>query len=77
MKVKDLLGSQDVSSYNSCDILEWEGEFKHIPHRYFEAIISSMYSVPAIGKVSFIVINFKKEIYKRIEGRGTQCTYNI
>lgn len=65
MKVKDLfgvlLGSQDVSLYNSCGILEWEGEFKHIPQRYFEAIIDSMYSPPAINKVSCIVINFKKK----------------
>lgn len=65
MKVKDLfevlLGSQDVTLYNSCGILEWEGEFKHIPQRYFEVIINSMYSVPAINKVSYIVINLKKK----------------
>lgn len=35
MIIKDLLTSQDVSLYNACGILEWEGEFKHIPHRYF------------------------------------------
>jgi hypothetical protein len=55
-----LLTSQDVSSYNACGILEWEGEFKHIPHRYFDCIINNMYSLPTIAKGSFIVINFKK-----------------
>lgn len=42
MKIKDLFGvlltSQDVSLYNACDILEWEGEFKHVSHRYFNCI---------------------------------------
>ena len=38
-----LLTSQDVSLYNACGILEWEGEFKHIPHRYFDCIINNMY----------------------------------
>lgn len=64
MKIKDLFGvlltSQDVSLYNACCILEWEGEFKHVPHRYFDCIITNMYSSPTIGKCSFIVINFKK-----------------
>lgn len=64
MKVQDLfqvlLGSQDVSLYNACGILEWEGEFKHVPHRYFECIINNMYSYPTIDKGSFIAINFKK-----------------
>jgi hypothetical protein len=64
MKIKDLFGvlltSQDVSLYNACDILEWEGEFKHVPHRYFDCIINNMYSSSTIAKVSFIVINFKK-----------------
>lgn len=64
MKIKDLFGvllnSQDVSLYNSCGILEWEGEFKHTPHRYFECIINSMYSVPTTDRASYIVINFKK-----------------
>lgn len=64
MVIKDLFGvlltSQDVSLYNECGILEWEGEFKHIPQRYFDCIINNMYSSPTIGKGSFIVINFKK-----------------
>lgn len=79
MKIKDLFGvlltSQEVSLYNACGILEWEGEFKHVPHRYFECIINNMYSPPTIDRGSFI-INFKKELYKRIEG-GTQCLLNI
>nr|DAP65737.1 MAG TPA: hypothetical protein [Caudoviricetes sp.] len=48
MKIKQLFGvlltSQSVSLYNSSGILEWEGEFKHVPHRYFECIINNMYS---------------------------------
>lgn len=64
MKIKDLFGvlstSQDVSLYNSCSILEWEGEFKNIPHRYFDCIINNMYSSATIATGSFIVINFKK-----------------
>lgn len=64
MKIKDLFGvlltSQDVRLYNACGILEWEGEFKHIPQRYFECIINNMYSPPTIAKGGYIVINFKK-----------------
>ena len=64
MIIKDLFGglltSQDVSLYNACGILDREGEFKHIPHRYFDCIINNMYSSPAIAMCSFIVINFKK-----------------
>ena len=63
MKVKDFIGvlldSQEVSLYNACCILEWEGEFKHIPHRYFDCIINGMYS-ETFDKGSFIVISFKK-----------------
>lgn len=64
MKIKDLFGvlltSQDVSLYNTCGILEWEGEFKHMPHRYYDCIINNMYSSSTIAMGSFIVINFKK-----------------
>lgn len=64
MIIKDLsrvlLPSQDVSLYNACGILEWEGEFKHVPHRYFDCIINNMYSSTTIVMGSFIVINFKK-----------------
>ena len=64
MIIKDLSGvllaSQDVSLYNACGILEWEGEFKHVPHRYFDCIINNMYSSPTIVMGSCIVINFKK-----------------
>ena len=39
VKLKDLFGVlltiEDVSLYNACGILEWEGEFKHVPQRYF------------------------------------------
>lgn len=63
MKLKDLFGVlstiEDVSLYNACGILEWEGEFKHVPYRYFNCIINNMYSLPTIDKGSFIVINFK------------------
>lgn len=63
MKIKDLSGvlltSQEVSLYNACGIHEWEGEFKHIPYRYFECTINNMYSTATIAKGSFIVINFK------------------
>ena len=52
MKIKDMFGvlltTQEVSLYNACGILEWEGEFKHVPHRYFECIITNMYSSPTI-----------------------------
>ena len=64
MKIKQLFGvlltSQHVSLYNACGILEWEGEFKHVPQRYFECIINDMYSSLTIAEGSFIVINFKK-----------------
>lgn len=64
MKIKELFGvlltSQYVSLYNASGILEWEGEFKHVPCRYFECIINNMYSSPTVDKCSFIVINFKK-----------------
>lgn len=64
MKIKELFGvllmSQYVSLYNECGILEWEGEFKHVPYRYFECIINDMYSPPSLNKCSSIVINFKK-----------------
>lgn len=64
MIIKDLFGvlltSEYVSLYNACGILEWEGEFKHIPQRYYDCIINNMYSAPAIAKGSYIVINFKK-----------------
>lgn len=64
MVIKELFGvlltTQYVSLYNACGILEWEGEFKHVPHRYFNCIINNMYSPPAITNCSFIVINFKK-----------------
>lgn len=64
MIIKDLFGilltSQEVSLYNACGILEWEGEFKHIPHRYFDCIINNMYSSLSIAKGSYIVINLKK-----------------
>lgn len=64
MKIKELIGvlltSQYVVLYNACGILEWEGEFKHVPRRYFECIINKMYSSPMVVKDSFIVINFKK-----------------
>lgn len=64
MKIKDLSGvlltSQHVSLYNTCSIHEWEGEFKHIPHRYFDCIINNMYSTTTNANGSFIVINFKK-----------------
>ena len=46
--------------YSDSGIHEQEGEFKHIPHRYFDCIINNMYSSPTIAKGSFIVINFKK-----------------
>lgn len=64
MLIKDLFGvlltSEYVSLYNECGIPEWEGEFKHIPQRYFDCIIMNMYSAPTIAKGSYIVINFKK-----------------
>lgn len=73
MKIKQLFGvlltSQYVALYNPCSILEWEGEFKHVPHRYFECIINNMYSSPMIAKGSFIVINFKKN-YTRGQNEG-------
>lgn len=63
MKIKDLFGvlltSQDVSLYNACGILEWVGEFKHMPPRYFECIINYMYSNPMNDRGGFIVINLK------------------
>lgn len=64
MKIKDLFGAllttQDVSLYNSCGILEWEGEFKHTPDRFLDCKINYMYSSPTMAKGSVIVINFKK-----------------
>ena len=64
MKIKDLFGvlltSQQVLLYNACGVPEWEGEFKHVPHRYFECIIINMYSRTTIDNGSFIEINFKK-----------------
>lgn len=68
MIIKDLfevlLTTQSVALYNSCGILEWEGEFKHVPHRYFECIINNMYSSSANDRGSFI-INFKKNYTRR------------
>lgn len=70
MIIKDLfrglLTNQYVALYNSCGILEWEGEFKHVPHRYFECIIINMYSSSANDRGRYI-INFKKN-YTRREG---------
>lgn len=64
MIIKDLfevlLTTQYVALYNACGILEWEGELKHTPRRYFDCTINNMYPSPTIGKGSFIVINFKK-----------------
>ena len=64
MKIKDMFGvlltTQEVSLYNACGILEWEGEFKHVPHRYFECIIINMYSSPTIDMGGSFIINFKK-----------------
>lgn len=60
MKVKDLfnvlLGAQDVRIFSTGKILIWEGEFKDIPHEYFDELIVTMYSVPVVGLSSFIVV---------------------
>lgn len=63
MIIKDLLTNQYVALYNSCGILEWEGEFKHVPHRYFECIIANMYSSSANDRGS--CINIKKNYTRR------------
>lgn len=66
MIIKDLfeglLTSQDVSLYNAYGILEWEGEFKHIPHRYFVCIINNMYSSPTIASVVLLLLTLKRII---------------
>jgi hypothetical protein len=60
MKVKDLfnvlLGAQDVRIFSTGKISIWEGEFKDIPHEYFDKLIDTMYSVPVVGLSSFIVV---------------------
>lgn len=60
MKVKDLfnvlLGAQDVRIFSIGKIPIWEGEFKDIPHEYFDKLIDTMYSVPVVGLSSFIVV---------------------
>lgn len=72
MKVKDLFGvllnTEDVSLYNAWGVLEWVGEFKEIPHRYFELIIDTMYSAPNINKGTHIVINLKTNYTRGQEG---------
>lgn len=68
MIIKDLfrglLTNQYVALYNCCGILEWEGEFKHVPHRYFECIIINMYSSSANDRGRYIII-FKKNYTRR------------
>lgn len=48
MKLKDLfnvlLGAQDVRIFSAGAISMWEGEFKEIPHEYFDKLIDTMYS---------------------------------
>lgn len=66
MKIKELFGvlltSQDVSLYNACGVLEWEGEFKHVPHRYFECIINNMYSPQRLPRVVLLLLTLKRII---------------
>ena len=70
MIIKDLLTSQYVSLYNACGILEWEGEFKHVPHRYFDCIINNMYSALTIAKVVLFLLTLKRIIHEdRREGK--------
>lgn len=63
MKLKDLfnvlLGAQDVRIFSAGVISMWEGEFKEIPHEYFDKLIDTMYSVPVVGLSSVIVIKLK------------------
>lgn len=63
MKLKDLfnvlLGHQDVRIFSAGAISMWEGEFKEIPHEYFDKLIDTMYSVPVVGLSSVIVIKLK------------------
>ena len=63
MKLKDLfnvlLNEQDVIIFSGGAISMWGGEFKDIPHEYFDKLIYTMYSVPMIGLSSFIVISLK------------------
>lgn len=64
MIIKDLLTNQYVALYNSRGIHEREGEFKHVPDRYFECIIANMYSSSANDRGSCI-INFKRNYTRR------------
>lgn len=83
MKIKDLFGvlltSQDVSLYNACGVLEWEGEFKHVPHRYFDCIINNMYSSPtnAKGRGVVLLLLTLKRIIQEDRREDMKCTLNI
>lgn len=54
-----LLGAQDVRIFSVGHISIWEGEFKDIPHEYFDKLIDTMYSIPVLPLCSLIVINLK------------------
>lgn len=72
MKIKELFGvlltSQYVALYNACGILEWEGEFKHVPCRYFECIINNMYSSQRLPRIVLLLLTLKR-IIQEVEGR--------
>lgn len=55
MKVKDLLGAQDVRIFSAGYTPIRKGEVKDIPHEYFD----TMCSIAVLPLCSVIVINLK------------------